>query len=452
MMAKRSLTARIGPAFIVGACVIGPGSVTVMSTTGANYGYSMLWLSLLAGVLMAGFLALFMRLGIYADETFLELTAKKLGRWYAVLCALTIFLVAAGFQVGNALGVTAGMEALVPGVSVYVWPVAFTVAAIVFMFGMKRIYVVFEKMMTFFLVFMVLAFLVNLVWALATGPNLPKRVLDIAQGALVPSLPKGIDWVIIGGVLGTTFCISAAFFQAYLVKAKGWTDEDLANGIADTVMASVMLTAVGAVIMMTAATVLYPQRGLVDFSKMVSSLEEVFGANARLVFSVGFWAAAFSSFLANSVTGGVLLNDGFGFGGKIDSIATKLGASCVLLVGMTTCLVVTYTDEQAKQADAAAVATAPQQPSEGTGPPAAVPREKLDMKVAAILIAQASTLLGVPLGVVAMIVVLFDSRCTKGRALAAWVKVFVLFGALVLLGTAAVMYVKIEPKIRAIWP
>ena len=31
---------RIGPAFIVGACIIGPGSVTLMSRTGSLYGYS----------------------------------------------------------------------------------------------------------------------------------------------------------------------------------------------------------------------------------------------------------------------------------------------------------------------------------------------------------------------------------------------------------------------------
>ena len=57
-MAKRGLLGRVGPAFIVGACVIGPGSVTLMSTTGANYGYQLIWISLLSGALMAGFLAL----------------------------------------------------------------------------------------------------------------------------------------------------------------------------------------------------------------------------------------------------------------------------------------------------------------------------------------------------------------------------------------------------------
>ena len=219
-MPKKSLLSRVGPAFIVGACVIGPGSVTLMSTTGANYGYQLIWLSLLAGALMASFLALFMRFGIYSDDTFLDVTANKLGRWFAVLCGITIFLVSAAFQFGNSLGVTAGMEALCgERVPQYVWPVAFTAAAIVFMFGFRRIYGALEKMMTFFLVFMVCAFLVNLVWAVASKPD-PVEVLgSVARGASIPTLPEGVDWVVISGLVGTTFCISAAFFQAYLVKA-----------------------------------------------------------------------------------------------------------------------------------------------------------------------------------------------------------------------------------------
>ncbi|MHC4398386.1 MAG: NRAMP family divalent metal transporter [Planctomycetota bacterium] len=524
-MQKRSLLSRIGPAFIVGACVIGPGSVTLMSTTGANYGYSMIWLSLLAGGLMAGFLGLFMRLGCYSDETFLDLTAKKLGRWYAVLCGLTVFMVAAAFQFGNALGVTAGMEAVFPEVSVYVWPVAFTAAAILFMFGFKRIYGALEKMMTFFLIFMVCAFLVNLIWALVAKPNVGESLSGIAKGAFVPSLPEGVDWVIIGGLVGTTFCITAAFFQAYLVKAKGWTEKDLSSGITDTIMASVMLTMIGAVIMMTAATVLYPIEGRITFEVMIGSLEEVFGPYAKLVFSVGFWAAAFSSFVANSLTGGVLVNDGFGLGGKLESLPTKIFATCVLLVGMTTGLFITYSAEQDKKQRAAAAEAAPDQPGDDAEQPGyterlrqearvaaqtnkftatmrqlagqssameeelteiarnaakiddlakhgsaldqlarqaekmsltaktLVPEDKPkppDLKVAAILVGQASTLLAVPLGAIAMILVFLESGSTKGKPLRGWACVFVLFGAAVLVGLAVVMYVKIQPELMNI--
>ncbi len=450
MAKRRSLLTRIGPAFIVGACVIGPGSVTLMSTTGASYGYTMIWLSLLAGALMAGFLALFMRLGIYSDDTFLTMTANRLGRPFAVLCGLTVFMVSAAFQFGNSLGVTAGMEALFGGVPQYVWPVVFTLAAIVFLFSFKTFYFALEKMMTFFLIFMALAFLVNLVWAILAKPDRLEVFWGILHGAFVPTLPANVNWVVICGLVGTTFCISAAIFQAYLVKAKGWTEDDLASGIVDTVMASVMLTLVGAIIMMTAATVLYPHSGRVDFGIMIGSLEKVFGPYAKIVFSVGFWAAAFSSFIANSLTGGVIINDTLRLGGKLESTPTKIFASCVLLVGMSTSLAIIHTAEQNKNAQqTAATAATDKQPDQ---PDAARPEKtkKTDLKVAAILVGQASTMLAVPLAAIAVVAVLFDRRNAKGRPLPLAAKAFVLFGAVVLLGIATVTYLKIKPELLEI--
>ena len=441
-MAKPNFLMRIGPAFIVGATVIGPGSVTLMSTTGAKYGYSLIWLSLASGVLMAGFLVLFMRFGIYCDDTFLGVCAKKLGRWYAVLCGIALFSVCAAFQFGNSLGVAAGTEAILGGVSPYVWPVVFSLAAIVFLFGFKVIYFVIEKMMVFFLLLMAVAFLVNLVWA---GPNLTA----VLRGACVPSLPEDVNWVTLGGLVATTFIIASAFFQSYLVKAKGWTEADLGRGIIDTVMASVALTLIGAMIMTTAAAVLYPHKGDVNFGVMIRQLQSAFGPYAMLIFSIGFWAAAFSSFVTNSLAGGVMLNDGLGLGGKINSTSTKSMATAVLLIGMTTSLFIIRNDEKAQAAASTAIAA---QAETRADEPATTPegRKTVDLKVAAIRVGQASTMLAVPLGAIAMVVVLFDERAVKGRRLGLAGKAFVLFGCAVLLGIAALMYVKIKPELMMI--
>lgn len=450
-MEKKSFFQRLGPAFIVGACVIGPGSVTLMSTTGANYGYQLIWLSLLAGALMASFLGLFMRFGIYSDDTFLDVTAQKLGRWFAVLCGIAIFLVSAAFQFGNSLGVTAGMQAVFgDGVPQYVWPVAFTTAAIVFMFGFRKIYGVLEKMMTFFLVFMVCAFLFNLIWAILKKPEPVDVLVKAAQGATMPSLPASVDWVVISGLVGTTFCISAAFFQAYLVKAKGWTEKDLASGLTDTVLASVMLTLIGTIIMMTAATVLYPHEGRIDFGIMISSLRTTFGPGAKIIFSIGFWAAAFSSFITNSLIGGVLLNDGLGMGGKLESFASKFFASCVLLIGMTTALFIIRADVRANEQPQPARTAQAEDGEAAADQPVPVKAKKADLKVAAILVGQSATMLVVPLGAIAMVLVLFDSRATKGRVLPLGAKLVVLIGAVVLLGIGGLTYFKIQPALMSI--
>jgi len=410
-MERKSLLKRIGPAFIVGACIIGPGSVTLMTRTGAKYQYQMLWLSLLAGVLMAGHLGLFMRFGIYSDETFLGVVRRRAGRWFSVLCGVALFSVTAAFQFGNCLGVTAGMEALFGSTLQWVWPVAFTAAAIVFMFAFKRMYAIIEKLMMLFLLLMLAAFVINLAMAKHdTGA--------ILRGALVPSLPKVPDatvmFVTLGGLVATTFSIVAALFQAYSAKAKGWTTADLRSGIADTVLASVIFTLIGTVIMMTAAANLYPHKGAVSVTTMIQQLEEGFGPGARLVFAVGFWAAAFSSFVTNSLIGGVLLNDGLGLGGRINSTSTKVCATVALLVGLATCLMIISGDSGGP----------------GSG-----------LKVQAIAIGQACTMLAVPLGAIATIIVLFDSKAVKGRGLGVFGKAFVLFGTAVLLGVAALMVV-----------
>jgi len=450
-MRVRDFLRRLGPAFIVGACIIGPGSVTLMSTTGANYGYRLLWLAIVSGALMAGFLGLFMRFGIYSDETFLGLAAKKFGRWFAVLCGISLFSVDATFQFGNALGVTSGMQALWGGVSPYVWPVVFSLAAIIFLFAFRNLYRYVEHMMRFFLVLMFLAFLVNLVWA---RPDMGAA----ARGFVVPSIPADVNWVTVGGLIGTTFVIVAAFFQSYLVKAKGWTEADLASGTTDTIMASFIFTLIGCVIMMTAAAVLYPKQGQVTFEIMIAQLEDLFGQWGRAIFCVGFWSAAFSSFVTNSLIGGVLLNDGLGLGGRLESTATRIFASLVLVIGMGTGLAIVHSQEEAKaaaQAAPTAVAEAPA-PSEvpsppampaGPAAPAAPAAAPVDLKVQAIRVGQAATMLAVPLGAIAMVAVLFDKRATKGRDLPIWAKAFVLLGAAVLLGIAVLMYVKIQPEL-----
>lgn len=438
-MRSRSVLSRLGPAFIAGACIIGPGSVTLMSKTGSLYGYSMLWLALLSGALMAGFLALFMRFGIYSDETFLGLTAKRIGRWYAVLCGISLFSVDATFQFGNCLGVTAAMATLFEDVEELVWPVAFTVLAIAFLFTFKRIYRIIEKLMAFLLVMMLIAFLSNLVWA---RPSIP----DALKGLSIPTIPQGVDWVTIGGLVATTFCIVVAFFQSYLVKAKGWGENDFGSGVTDTVSASVIFTLIGCIIMMTAAAVLYG-KGTVDSAEaMAVQLEGIFGPYAKIIFCLGFWAAAFSSFITNSLIGGVLLNDGLGFGGKLESMPTRIFATCVLLIGMTTAIAIMRTTPEFPPPPESVIAAN----SKGGPDPTARATARGDLKVKAIAIAQAVTMLAVPLGAIAMVVVLFDSRATKGRRLSLWAKGFVLFGAAILLGIAAMMYVKIQPEIMKI--
>ena len=431
------LLKRIGPAFIVGACIIGPGSVTLFSRTGALYGYSMLWLALLAGGLMAGFVALFMHHGIHSQQTFLEQARHRLGPWFAVLCGISLSSVNATFQFGNNLGVTAAMSTLWDGAPRLFWPLISTGISVAFLF-FKDIYQLLEKLMTFFLVLMTLAFLLNLVWA---GPSLP----DVLKGAFIPSIPEGADWLTLGGLVATTFVIVAAFFQSYLVKAKGWSGSDLSSAITDTVLAAIMYTGIGCVIMMTAAAVLYPDRVVDSATAMAGQLEGVFGPYAKLIFCVGFWAAAFSSFVTNALVGGVLLNDGLGLGGELNSFPTRIFATLVLLIGMLTAMAIIHSDSSAQMRIEERAAIESEDRSGAYS--VSKPKKKGQIEIRAIALAQALTILAVPLGVIAMVVVLFDPRSMPGHPLSFPSKAFILLGGAILLGIAFMTALKVRPAL-----
>jgi len=411
MKALRWLT-RIGPAFVIAAVVLGPGSVTTMTKMGARHGYDMLWLPVLAGALMAGFVTLFMRFGISADRSFLQHCAETWGRWFAALCGLSMFYIATAFQFGNNIGVTTALNSLLTPaakagagaaapVPAWAWPVAFNAAALAFLFAFRRIYAVLEKMMTTLVAVMLIAFFINLFFA---RPNLG----GIGRG-LLPSIPEGLDWMVAAGLVATTFSIVGAIFQTYLVRARGWKADDYTKGLADSVSGIGMLMLISMIIMITSAAVLHP-RGLTvkTAADMAVQLETVFSSAARVIFCIGFAAAAFSSFLVNAMIGGTLLSDGLGLSEDINSMPAKVCSALSLLIGMAVAILVTYF----KTIDFAQ----------------------------ALVAAQAGTLLAIPLAIVSTLLVLFWPKRSGAKPLGVPAKLFVLLGTAVLIAIAARSY------------
>jgi len=399
MKVLRALT-RVGPAFVIAAVVLGPGSLTMATKLGAEYGYAMLWLPLLVAALMAVFVALFMRFGISADKSLLRHCADTWGRWFAVLCGVSMFYIVTAFQVGNNTGVATAMDSLLApvlggrSVPPWGWPVVFNVLAVTFLFAFKRIYTILERMMTALVAVMLIAFFANL-WV--AGPDLA----GVARG-LVPSIPPDLDWAVAAGLVATTFSIAGAIFQTYLVRARGWKPADYRKGVADAASGIGMLALVSMVVLVTSAAVLHP-RG-VDVgtaADMAGQLQALFGADARIIFCVGFAAAAFSSFLVNAMIGGTLLADGLGLSDDLNSRPAKVCSAACLLVAMGLAILIAHV-------------------------PALDDADR-------ITLAQAGTMLAVPLAVVASLLVLLHPRGAGVRPLGPVGKLLVLIGCGVLL-------------------
>ena len=102
----------VGPALIVAAVVLGPGSILTSSKVGAQLGYSGLFFLILSSILMIAMVALSTHLGMVHKNGLCEELAHYLGRGYSVFIGLVLFLVIALYQSSNNVAMIAAVELL----------------------------------------------------------------------------------------------------------------------------------------------------------------------------------------------------------------------------------------------------------------------------------------------------------------------------------------------------
>ncbi|MEM7473798.1 MAG: Nramp family divalent metal transporter [Planctomycetota bacterium] len=320
---------RIGPGLITTCVVIGPGSIMASSSVGANEQYSMLWVVAVAVAFMMLFTTLGAKLGAVADDSPCQLLRKKAGAWLAVAVGISIFFISAAFQSGNNIGAAAAFEAFVDSKTlVAILIVAFNALALAFLFLFQNMYKMLERLMATFVGIMLVCFTVNLIF-------LKPDLVGIASG-FIPSLGKSDEMLPVLGLIGTTFVSGAAFYQAYLVRQKGWKPEDLPSGLLDARMGTSLMFLITVMLMSTAAAGLYTGEKvtLANPVEVASALDATFGSMAKIIFCAGLFCAAYSSFLINSMIGGFMAADGLGLGSKPEERGPKILTAAVLLIGM----------------------------------------------------------------------------------------------------------------------
>lgn len=325
-MGEKNILGRLGPGLITAAVVLGPGSIIASSRAGAEAGYGLVWVLVIAGVFMATYTAMGARLGCALDQTPLGYVAQRWGRPASTIVGLSGFLVAGGFQFGNNLGVALAMEGLLPMVPGPVWPILFTTLATAFLFLAKDLYKLLERAMLVMVAAMLIAFSLNLV-RVGFSP------VELGKG-LVPRVPAEGNDVIARAMLATTFSAVAAFYQAYLVRAKGWTKDTVGDAIRDAWLGITILGGIALVIMIGAAETLHGTgSSFGNVGDLARQLEGTLGGAGVIVFSLGVAAASFSSFITNSCIGGALMADGLGQGETIDSRGARIWTVVGLVVG-----------------------------------------------------------------------------------------------------------------------
>ncbi|MHC4701750.1 MAG: Nramp family divalent metal transporter [Planctomycetota bacterium] len=341
----------IGPALITACVVFGPGSLLISSNVGARYGYELLWMLILTGILMGTYMTTAARIGVVGGATPCTLIARRLGRIAAAVVSINLCLICTTFQFANNLAVVAAARALIPKVPPIIVLVALNGLIITFLFTARHVYQLLEKAMKVMVGVILLSFVINLVLA---APSL----IGILTG-LIPGIPENFSFglpykvggkiedpmLLIASLLGTTFSVAAAFYQGNLVRERGWTIKDYTSGLTDSIAGVAVITTVSAVIMITTATVI-PGQQAENIGVLAKALQPLLGATAYVIFCVGLFAVAMNPFLINAMIGGSILADGLGKPAKLSDRSSRVFTVAVLLVGMVVAILALRTGQK----------------------------------------------------------------------------------------------------------
>jgi manganese transport protein len=338
-------TRAIGPGLLTACVVIGPGSILTSSKIGASQGYSKAWVVVLAVFFMMIYTSLAAKLGVVSQRSTGDLVSQYGSRTLAVVIGSGVFFISAAFQFGNNIGVHEALSTFVP---FSYWIVILNGIALACMFWFRNLYRSIERIMTCMVGLMFLSFALNLWFA--------KPHLGQLLAGLVPDYRPATVELPMLGLVGTTFVITAAYYQAYLVRFKGWTEADLPSGMLDARISVTIMAVITLMIMSTAAAVLGGME-LNQVTDVANQLQPLFGQKGRAIFCIGLFAAAFSSFIVNAMVGGFILSDALNLGDQPQQWGPRLLSAAVLLIGMVVAMFVIKTGVKPIAAIVAAQAT-----------------------------------------------------------------------------------------------
>lgn len=301
----------LGPGAIMAAAIIGPGTVTTASTQGANYGYESLWLILLACVIAYFFQEPGARIALGCKTDAMTGIRTHLGKGWSGFLYIVILVGSIAFQAGNLSGASMGLTYLIPGTTNILWTIVVSVFALVIV--LLRRYNVIENINQVLIIMMVAAFVIT---ALTCGAN-PGKMLSEGFSFKIPGGNATLALSLLATTVTPNLVLGYSAFLSKKYNGQDFSETGLKNaiktnrfGLGFNMVVTFLIT--GAIIVCS-ATLLHPQGiEIKSAADMAIQLTPILGQFAGIFFSIGLFAAAFSSVIYQISLHSLLLPRAFG--------------------------------------------------------------------------------------------------------------------------------------------
>lgn len=332
-MSIRSFFKNLGPGPLIAAAFIGPGTVTVCTLAGANFGFSLLWalvLSILATVILQ---ELSGRIGIVTGQDLSSLLRNQ--SKHKVLKYLSIGLVLVAILLGNAAYESGNISGANLGLAFYWEAPTLQFGSIhiqtgnfllgILAFGLLWIgsYHSLERALVGLVLLMSLAFMVTAVLTKPDWSTVLKGLIPRINDAEIPTLVA---------LIGTTVVPYNLFLYAALVK-KRWKKTSELPYMKRDIAVSVILggTVSMAILVVGAANTSSEISSAIDVSR---GLESVFGSFAGYMMGFGLLAAGLTSTLTAPLAAGLVVCGIMGWNQEIRSTSMRITMGIIVGLGL----------------------------------------------------------------------------------------------------------------------
>ncbi len=327
----------VGPGIITGFAGNEAGGVTTYSSVGAHFGYSLLWLLLVASIGLAVIQEMCSRMGLATGQGLSDLIRERFGvRW--TILAMIVLVIANGTNVvAEYAGIAASVELLgVPRI-VSVPIAALAVWMLVVFFSYRFV----ERV----LFVLVLAFLAYPISVFILRPDWP-----VVMSGFIPSLPSSSSALVFAlALVGTTITPYLLFYMQASVVDKGVGRQSAAYARLDVFLGAALAGLFAFFIVVVTGTVLHPAGiDVTSADAAAQALVPLAGAGAGLLFAVGLCGASLLGAVVMPLSTSYAICEAFGWESGISknfreapvfmslfTLLLVLGAVVVLIPGIS---------------------------------------------------------------------------------------------------------------------
>lgn len=286
-----------GPGIIIVLTWLGAGDVVDMSIAGANYGYSLMWVLVVAILMRFLFVSLIARYQLCNQhgEGVLDGLAR-LHRWYAPVLFVAAIVMGHVYESYMTVGAGEVCRNLFGVGQTWQWALLCNGVALLLVF--QPSYDCLEWLFKFFLGLLAVSFVGSALWVGCDVKGLVQGLYRIGlpdqRGQFNPLL---IAVAMIGAVGGSLMNLAYPYF----LEAKGWRGPQYRRvQFYDFLLAIVVMIVLNLAVWTLGAELLYPDKQIKTLEDLPNLLTTLLGRSGGVLFYLGIFAAIYTSVLGHA--------------------------------------------------------------------------------------------------------------------------------------------------------